>query len=86
MLAPVLPGVTDTYLCADCREGVTRPYSVRALIRTCDNCGEHGRFLHEAVVERLSEIPPEDHPDGWDEMSLDERAEAAVKRGLISVP
>jgi hypothetical protein len=77
--------VADTYLCSGCREGVTRPYRVRRLIMTCDSCGEHGQFLHRAVVDRLTEIPPEDHPEGWEEMSLDERAEAAIKRGLISL-
>jgi len=77
--------VSETYVCARCRAAVERDFEVRSIIRTCDDCGENGRFLHRSLVESLSEISTENQPDGWEQMTLDERFEAALKEGLITV-
>jgi DNA-directed RNA polymerase subunit RPC12/RpoP len=77
--------VSETYVCARCQAAVERSFEVRSIIKTCDECGENGRFLHEALVQSLSEIAAENRPDGWDQMTLDERFEAALKEGVITI-
>ncbi|GCF12701.1 hypothetical protein Harman_06360 [Haloarcula mannanilytica] len=77
--------VSETYVCARCQAAVERDFEVRSIIRTCDECGENGRFLHKALVESLSEIATENRPEGWEQMTLDERFEAALKEGLITI-
>ena len=77
--------MSETYVCARCQDAVERNFEVRSIIRTCDECGENGRFLHRSLVKSLAEIATEDQPDGWDQMTLDERFEAALKEGLITV-
>lgn len=81
----VLSVVSETYVCARCQAEVERDFEVRSIIKTCDDCGENGRFLHRDLVESLSEIATENQPDGWEQMTLDERFEAALKEGLITV-
>ena len=78
-------GVSETYVCARCQAGVERNFEVRSIIRTCSECGENERFLHRSLVESLSTIATENQPDGWEQMTLDERFEAALKEGLITV-
>ncbi|MDQ2071697.1 hypothetical protein ACODNH_15595 [Haloarcula sp. NS06] len=77
--------MSETYVCARCQAGVERDFEVRSIIRTCSECGENERFLHRSLVESLSAIAAENRPDGWDQMTLDERFEAALKEGLITV-
>lgn len=77
--------MSETYVCAQCQAAVERNFEVRSLIRTCAECDENGRFLHSSLVESLSEIATDDRPDGWEEMSLDERFEAALREGLITI-
>lgn len=75
----------ETYLCANCRETVDREFAVRSLIRTCDECGQNGRFLHTSLVDSLEAIPEDERPEEWERMRLDERFEDALKRGLIQL-
>lgn len=75
----------ETYVCARCEATVEREFAVKSLIRTCAECGEHGRFVHESLLESLTEIPAEERPDEWEEMTLDDRFMDAVKRGLIEI-
>ena len=77
--------MSETYVCVRCQDAVERNFEVRSIIRTCSECGENGRFLHRSLVESLSAIATENRPDGWDQMTLDERFEAALKEGLITV-
>lgn len=77
--------MSETYVCARCQTGVERNFEVQSIIKTCDDCGENGRFLHRSLVESLSEIAVENQPDGWEQMTLDERFEAALKEGLITI-
>jgi len=77
--------VTETYVCAHCEATVSRRFQTRSIIRTCEECGENGRFLHESLVESLASLSPEDLPEDWESMALDERFEAALRRGLIQM-
>lgn len=77
--------VTETYVCSQCEATVTRPFEIRSVIRTCDECGENGRFLHESLVESLESLPAEKLPDEWESMPLDKRFEVALKEGLIQL-
>ncbi|MDS0259083.1 hypothetical protein NDI56_06725 [Haloarcula sp. S1CR25-12] len=77
--------MTETYVCAHCESTVTRPFEIRSIIRTCGECEENGRFLHESLVESLSALPDEELPDEWEAMPLDERFKTALQRGLIRI-
>jgi hypothetical protein len=77
--------VSETYLCANCRATTSREFAVRSVIRTCEECGRNGRFLHTSLVESLESIPESDRPDEWDGMALDEQFMDALKRGLIQL-
>ena len=77
--------MSETYRCAVCEAPVEREFAVRSVIRTCDECGEHGRFLHESLLESLESIPDDDRPEEWESMSLDERFMDAIKRGIIEI-
>ncbi len=77
--------MTETYVCSHCEATVTRPFEIRSVIRTCDECDENGRFLHESLVESLRSLPDEELPDGWEAMPLDERFELALRKGLIQL-
>ncbi|WP_276272633.1 hypothetical protein [Haloarcula litorea] len=77
--------MTETYVCAHCQATVERSYEVRSLIRTCDECGENGRFLHRSLVDSLESLPAEQLPEDWESMALDDRFEAALKEGLIQL-
>lgn len=83
--AGVQTSVSETYVCAQCEAAVERNFEVRSLIRTCEECDQNGRFLHRSLVESLSKIAAEDRPDGWEQMALDERFEAALQQGLITI-
>lgn len=76
--------MSATYVCAKCQATVDRGFEVKSIIRTCDECGRNGRFLHRSFVDSLSEIAAEDRPEGWEGMTLDERFEAALRQGLIT--
>ncbi len=80
-----MTGVSETYLCANCRATATREFAVRSVIRTCDECGRNGRFLHTSLVDSLESIPESDRPEEWETMALDERFQDALKRGLIQL-
>jgi len=75
--------VTETYVCSHCESTVTRPFQIRSIIRTCGECEENGRFLHESLVESLDSLPAEELPEGWESMPLDERFKTALQEGLI---
>ncbi|MFC6757728.1 MULTISPECIES: hypothetical protein [Haloarcula] len=75
--------MTETYVCSHCESTVTRPFQIRSIIRTCDECHENGRFLHESLVESLSSLPADELPEEWESMPLDERFETALREGLI---
>ncbi len=77
--------MTETYVCSDCRETVTRPFEIRSIIRTCDECGENGRFLHESLVESLESLPREELPENWESMPLDEQFKVALREDLIFI-
>jgi len=77
--------VTETYVCAHCEATVTRPFEIRSIIRTCDDCDENGRFLHRSLVDSLSSLPETELPDEWEQMPLDKRFEEAVRRDLIQI-
>lgn len=77
--------MTETYVCSDCRATVTRPFEIRSIIRTCDDCGENGRFLHESLVESLESLPREELPENWESMPLDEQFKVALREDLILI-
>ncbi|MBV0925034.1 MULTISPECIES: hypothetical protein [Haloarcula] len=77
--------MTETYVCANCGATATRSFGVRSIIRTCDDCGENGRFLHRSLVDSLSSLPDDELPENWESMALDDRFEEALKRGLIEI-
>jgi hypothetical protein len=77
--------VTETYVCSDCETTVTRPFEIRSIIRTCDDCGENGRFLHESLVESLESLPREELPENWESMPLDEQFKVALREDLILI-
>lgn len=77
--------MTETYVCSHCEATVTRPFEIRSVIRTCTDCGENGRFLHESLVDSLSSLPAEELPAEWDQLPLDERFEEAIRRDLIKI-
>ena len=75
--------MTETYVCPECTSAIERSYNVKYIIHTCGECGTHGRFINDDLLDRLYEIPEEDQPDDWPEMSLEERMEHAIKEDLI---
>lgn len=77
--------MTETYVCSHCQASVTRPFDIRLVIRTCDDCGENGRFLNESLVESLAALPADELPDDWEAMPLDEQFKLALKEGLIQM-
>ena len=82
---PSRPIVTETYFCAHCEATVTRPYEIRSIIRTCEECGTNDRFLHQSLVDSLAALPEEQLPDDWEAMALTDQFEAALERGLIEI-
>ena len=85
MTAPFVYTVTETYVCSHCQSTVTRSFETRSIIRTCDDCGENGRFLHESLVASLSSLPAAELPEEWEALPLDERFKLALKQGLIQL-
>ena len=77
--------MTETYVCSHCEATVTRPFEIRSVIRTCGECDENGRFLHESLVESLGSLPRDELPEGWESMPLDERFKLALREGLIQL-
>jgi len=75
--------VSETYVCAHCESTVTRPFEIRSIVRTCGECDENGRFLHESLVESLASLPSEELPEDWESMPLDERFKVALRDGFI---
>jgi RNase P subunit RPR2 len=75
--------VSESYVCPECTSTVERNYRVQYVIRTCDECGHHGRFLHESLLDLVYEIPEAEVPDDWDDRPLDERLSYALEEGLI---
>lgn len=75
--------MSETYVCPYCEAEVEREYRVQYVIRSCPECGGHGRFVHSEVATALASLPAEDHPDDWAEKPLDERLITAVKNGLL---
>jgi hypothetical protein len=54
--------VSDTheYRCLACEEAtVARDFDVSHLSRTCDECGEFGRFVNTIVLDQLEELEAE---------------------------
>ena len=77
---------TRTYRCLNCLEHtVEREYDVSHISRTCDACGEFGRFVHDGVYakyEDFEESPPEDVD--WDRLTRTQKmriAERIVRAG-----
>jgi hypothetical protein len=77
--------VPDTYVCSDCRGTTDRSYGVRYIVVTCEECGRHGRHVHESLVSLLDAVPEDDRPDDWDDRPLDERLLAALEQGYITL-
>ncbi|PSQ06286.1 hypothetical protein BRC97_06740 [Halobacteriales archaeon QS_6_71_20] len=77
--------MTATYVCPYCGGEIERGFSVQYLVRSCSDCGEHGRFVHRAVAAALEEVSTADMPDGWAEEPLDERLLIAVREGVLDV-
>jgi len=77
--------VTETYVCSHCEETVKRQFEIRSIIRTCDDCGHNGRFLHQSLVDSLASLPRDDLPEEWEQLPLDERFRAALEEGLIQI-
>jgi hypothetical protein len=77
--------VSETYVCAHCEATVTRPFEIRSIIRTCDECETNGRFLHQSLVDSLASLPTEELPEEWEQLPLDEQFETALKEGLIQI-
>ncbi|MFB6251194.1 MAG: hypothetical protein ABEI27_05835 [Halobellus sp.] len=77
--------MTESYVCPTCERVEERSYRVRFIILTCPDCGENGRFIHTSFVDRLEEIPESEHPEGWADMTLDERLLYAVREGLLQI-
>lgn len=75
--------MTETYVCPNCGENEHREYRVRLILLTCPECGENGRFLNEELVEVLDEIPDDELPEEWAELSADQRLRRAMERGLV---
>jgi hypothetical protein len=76
--------VTETYVCPYCTATVDRSYRVQFIIRTCEECGDNGRQVHDSLLAVLEAIPEADRPGGWADLPLDERLFAAVKSGAIT--
>ncbi len=72
------------YVCPYCGAEVERDYRVQYVIRSCSECGGHGRFVHRVVAEALDRVEG-DLPDDWDDLPLDERLLTAVREGLLDV-
>jgi hypothetical protein len=79
---------TVQYHCLNCLDStVTRDYDVSHLSRTCDDCGEFGRFLNEAVLEKFrafEDSPPADF--AWERLDRMEKylvAERVVRGGHV---
>ena len=77
--------MSETYVCPYCREGVERDYAVQYIIRSCSECGEHGRFVHESVAAALEGLSSDDLPEGWADRPLDERLLVAVREGVLDI-
>ena len=77
--------MTETYVCAHCEDTVTRPFEIRSIIRTCDECGTNGRFLHQSLVDSLATLPESELPEEWETMPLDKQFREALDRGLIQI-
>lgn len=77
--------MSETYYCAHCEATVTRPYEIRSIIRTCDDCDINDRFLHQSLVDSLASLPEEELPEDWEAMALTDRFEAALERDLIEI-
>jgi RNase P subunit RPR2 len=78
-----VPVSSETYVCPECTSTVERDYRVKYVIRTCEECGHNGRFLHESLLDVVYDIPEEERPDGWADKPLDERLRRALEEGLI---
>ncbi|SHH56049.1 hypothetical protein SAMN05443636_2852 [Halobaculum gomorrense] len=76
--------MSETYVCPYCEAAVDRDYRVQYVIRSCSECGGHGRFVHSTVTAALDSIPEEERPDGWAAQPLDERLLTAVREGLLN--
>lgn len=77
--------MTETYVCPYCGGTIEREFGVQYLVRSCSECGEHGRFVHRAVAAALEEVSSDELPDGWAEEPLDERLLIAVREGILDV-
>lgn len=74
---------SETYVCPECTSTVEREYRVRYVIRTCEECGHNGRFLHESLLDVVHDIPEDDLPEDWADQPLDERLRHAIEEGLV---
>lgn len=75
--------MTETYVCPHCEATTQRTFRVTTIVRTCTECGEHGRFLHEELLPLLDRVPESARPDDWTERPLDERLFEAVRSGHV---
>ncbi|MFC7095908.1 hypothetical protein [Halobaculum marinum] len=75
----------ETYVCPYCRATVERDYRVQYVIRSCPECGDHGRSVHAEVAAALDDLSSDDLPDGWADRPLDERLLVAVREGLLEI-
>jgi len=71
------------YRCLRCLDdAVTRDYDVSHLSRTCDSCGEFGRFVNGAVLDRFERFE-ESPPEGLDWARLDRAEKFLVAERLV---
>lgn len=75
--------VTHEYRCLSCLDdAVTRDYNVSHLSRTCDACGEFGRFVNGAVLDQFDAF--EDTPPAeFDWERLDRMEKLLVAERLV---
>ncbi|SEN39321.1 hypothetical protein SAMN05216388_10033 [Halorientalis persicus] len=76
----------QAYRCLNCLDNdVTRPFNVSHLSRTCDACGEFGRFANAAVLDQFDRFetdPPAELE--WDRLDRPKKlfvAERLVRHG-----
>ncbi|AQL42748.1 hypothetical protein BV210_08510 [Halorientalis sp. IM1011] len=76
----------QAYRCSNCLDDdVTREFDVSHLSRTCDACGEFGRFVNAAVLDQFDRFEADPPADlDWDRLDRPKKlvvAERLVRHG-----
>ena len=70
--------VSRSYRCLNCMDhSVERSYDVSHLSRTCDACGEFGRFVNQRVLDQFETFEA-DPPEALDWAALDRKRKLLV--------